>query len=122
MLLGWRTDRRASDLDGVPRMNTNSRLNMTHHDNPQGTTPGTTPTELPAWPGEGLVLAPGGGGDGLEVLLGGREQLVALALSFGGQQGIAAHDEPLAREILAGDLGQVPVVEERGRHGACTQK
>ena len=59
-----------------------------------------------------LVLAPGRGGDGGQLLLGGGQQLAALALPFGGQQRIAAHDEPLAGELVAGDLGQVALVRQ----------
>ena len=69
-----------------------------------------------------LALAPGRRRDGRQVLLGGRQQLLPLALPFGGQQRIAAHDQPLAGELLAADLGQVPLVEQRRRHRAGSQQ
>ena len=44
--------------------------------------------------------------------LGGGQQLAALARAFGGDGGVAADDEPLAREPLGADLGQVGLVKE----------
>ena len=67
---------------------------------------------MAAAPRSGLFSRRVAARDGREVLLGGRQQLVALAPPFGGQQRIAAHDEPLAGELVAGDLGQVPLVEQ----------
>ena len=48
-----------------------------------------------------------------ELLLGGGQQLLALARPLVGQQRIAADDEPLARIIGRGDLRHVAVVEQR---------
>ena len=50
------------------------------------------------------------------------QQLLPLALPLGGQQGIAAHDQPFAGKLLAGDLGEVPLVEQRRRHRAGGQQ
>ena len=52
------------------------------------------------------------GDDGGEQLLGGGQQVLALAGPVGGQHRVAAGDQPLAGEVRAGDLGQVLLVEE----------
>ena len=41
---------RRTDADVPESRRPNARFTMTDHDNPQGTTPGTTPAEPPAWP------------------------------------------------------------------------
>ena len=51
--------------------------------------------------------------DALELGLGRREQLLALARALGGDGGVAADDEALAGELGGADLGQVGLVEER---------
>ena len=45
-------------------------------------------------------------------MLGGGEQVVAFAGAFGGQQWVAAGDQPLAGEVGVGDLGKVLGVEQ----------
>ena len=69
-------------------------------------------------PAQGAVLAAGRRRDGGQVLLGGGQQFLPLAAPPGGEQGVAAHDEPFAGEIVAGDFGQVPLVEQGRLHGA----
>jgi hypothetical protein len=54
----------------------------------------------------------------LEVLLGRIEQFVALAPAFLGQGGVLAHDEALAREVRAFNLGEIAIVEQRQLQGA----
>ena len=39
------------------------------------------------------------------------QQLLPLAVPLGGEQRIAADDEPFAGELVAGHLGEVPLVE-----------
>ena len=51
--------------------------------------------------------------DARQIALGGDEQLLALAGALARELGIAADDEPLARVIGSGDLGEVALVEER---------
>lgn len=50
--------------------------------------------------------------DLLELSPGRNQQLRAPPLALGGNRGVAAADEPLARERLGADLGQVSLVEE----------
>src|SRR6266568_8915688 len=45
-------------------------------------------------------------------LLGGGQQVLALAGPLGGQQRVAAGDQPLAQVVRAGDLGQVLLIEQ----------
>ena len=52
------------------------------------------------------------GRDALQLLLGGRQQLLALAPPLLGQQRVVAGDEPLAGIVGRGDLGQVLLVEQ----------
>ena len=52
------------------------------------------------------------GEDGGQQLLGGGQQVVAGAGPVGGQDRVAAGDQPLAGEVLGGDLGQVLLVEQ----------
>ena len=62
------------------------------------------------------VLEPPGrdlGGDLAQVGLGGGQQVLALAGALGGQDRVAAGDQPLAGVVRAGDLGQVLLVEQR---------
>ena len=71
------------------------------------------------------VLALRGPDDQVELGLRGRQQRLALAGPLGGQQRVAADDEPLARvEFRRRDLRQVPLVEgptaaSRLRRPAC---
>ena len=51
--------------------------------------------------------------DAAQVPLGRGHEFVALALALGRQERIAAHDQPLARIVGRGDLGQVAIVEQR---------
>jgi hypothetical protein len=50
--------------------------------------------------------------NGGQQLLGGGEQLAAGAGTVGGQDRVAAGDQPLAGVVRAGDLGEVLLVEE----------
>ena len=54
-----------------------------------------------------------GRGDLGQIGLGGCEQLSALARAFLGQQRVAAHHQALAGEVLAGELEQVALIEQR---------
>ena len=47
-----------------------------------------------------------------EQLLGGGQQVFALAGPVGGQHRVAAGDQPLAGEVVGGDLGEVLLVEQ----------
>ncbi len=61
------------------------------------------------------TLEPSGGhpgGDGGEQFLGGGEQVFALAGPLGGQHRVAAGDQPLAGEVIGGDLGEILLIEE----------
>ena len=49
---------------------------------------------------------------GASSFLGGGEQVLALAGPVGGQHGVAAGDQPLAGEVIGGDLGEVLLVEQ----------
>ena len=64
------------------------------------------------------LRALGGRGDLGQIGLGGGEQLAALACALLGQQRVAAHHQPLAGEVLAGQLDEVALIEERGLEGA----
>src|SRR5437899_2415327 len=48
-----------------------------------------------------------------ERTLGGLEQVLTLASPLGRDQGVAADDQPLAQVVVAVDLGQVVLVEQR---------
>ena len=52
------------------------------------------------------------GDEGGEELLGGGQQVLALAGAVGGQDRVAAGDEPLAGEVRRGDLGEILLIEE----------
>ncbi len=52
-------------------------------------------------------------GDLLKAALGRGQKLLALARPVGGHERVAAHDQPLARILLGGDLGQVVLIEQR---------
>ena len=54
---------------------------------------------------ERLALAPHGGGNGGEIAFRGAQQVLALAGALGGERGVAAQDEALAREVGRGDDG-----------------
>ncbi len=60
------------------------------------------------------------GGEGGEQLLGGGQQVGALAGALGGQHRVAAGDQPLAGEVRGGDLGPGPAHQAgttaAGRH------
>ena len=58
------------------------------------------------------------GDEGGEQLLGGGEQFLAGAGAVGGQDRVAAGDQPLAGEVRRGDLGEVLLVEEAELEGA----
>jgi hypothetical protein len=62
--------------------------------------------------GAGEPAGRSAGGDRGEQLLGGRQEGLALAGALAGQGRVAAGDQPLAGEVLAGDLGEVLLVEE----------
>jgi hypothetical protein len=51
--------------------------------------------------------------DGIEILFGGFEQCIALSRAFLRQEGIAAQDKALARILLAGELDEPVLVEQR---------
>ncbi len=52
-------------------------------------------------------------GDLRKAALGRGQQLLALARPVGGDERVAAHDQPLARIVLSGDLGQVVLIKQR---------
>jgi len=56
---------------------------------------GPAPPSRPAWTGD----------DGDQQLLGGGEQVLALAGAVGGQDRVAAGDQPLTGVVRGGDLG-----------------
>ena len=62
--------------------------------------------------GAGQGAATDAGHDLVEQCLGGVEQGAAFAGAFGGQQRVAAGDQPLAGVVGVGDLGQVLLVEQ----------
>jgi hypothetical protein len=49
--------------------------------------------------------------DRCELGLGGGKQRLALARALGGDERVAADDQPLAGELIGGDLGQVDLVK-----------
>jgi hypothetical protein len=53
------------------------------------------------------------GRDSFEFLLGREQEVLALARPFLGQQGIAAHHQPLARVLGMSDLGEVGLIKQR---------
>ena len=59
-----------------------------------------------------------GRGDLGQIGLGGRQQLQPLARTLLGQQRVAAHHQPLVGEVLARELQQVALVEQRGLEGS----
>ena len=59
-----------------------------------------------------MPAGPDPGEDGGEQLLGGGQQVLPLAGPVGGQGRVAAGDQPLAGEVIGGDLGQVLLVEQ----------
>ena len=65
---------------------------------------------------EGPLGPPGGLSDGFEELFGGGEEFEPLAVALGGEPRIAADDEPFAGEVVAGDFGEVALVEQGGVH------
>ena len=73
-------------------------------------------------PRERLPLASDGGLDAGEVALGGGQQILALAGALGGELGVAADDQPLAREVGGGDAGHVALVEQRELQGAAVEQ
>ena len=64
------------------------------------------------------AACPDPGEEGGEQLLGGGEQVLAGAGPVGGQDRVAAGDEPLAGELGRGDLGEVLLVEQGQLEGA----
>jgi len=82
--------------------------------------------------GRGAAQRPAchGGGDAREVGLGGDQQRLALARPLRGEDRVATDHQALAREVGAGDLDEVALVEERelqralqheAPDGRCTQ-
>jgi len=69
------------------------------------------PTSTPIGPAPAGGL-PGPGDEGGEQLLGGGEEFGAGAGPVGGQDRVAAGDQPLAGEVRRGDLGQVLLIEQ----------
>ena len=55
-----------------------------------------------------------GRGDPGQIGLGGGQQFQPLARTLLGQQRIAAHHQPLVGEVLARELQQIALVEQRG--------
>ena len=53
------------------------------------------------------------GGNARQITLGGCQQVLALAGAFAGQIGIAANNQPFARIIGGGDLGEIALIEQR---------
>ena len=77
---------------------------------------GRSPRRRPgrSYPGRATAAfgAPDAGLNVAQLLLGGGEQLAAFARAFVGEQRIAADDEPLARIVGRGDLGEIALVEQ----------
>jgi hypothetical protein len=69
-----------------------------------------------------IPLAPDRGFDAREVLLGRRQQFVALAGAFGGEVGVAADDQPFAGKVGRGDAGHVALVEQGELQGAAVHQ
>ena len=69
------------------------------------------PTSIPIGPAR-VRPGPDPGDDRGEEFLGGGQQLVAGAGAVGGQDGVAAGDQPFAGEVIGGDLGQVLLVKQ----------
>ena len=65
---------------------------------------------------QGPALAACGHGDLLKLPLSGSEQLLTHAVPLVGTKRVPADDQPLAGELIAGDIGEVALVEERGLH------
>ena len=63
-------------------------------------------------PGAGQPAGLDPGDDRGEQLLGGGQQVLARAGAVGGQDRVAAGDQPLAGVVRAGDLGQVLLIEQ----------
>jgi hypothetical protein len=57
--------------------------------------------------------APDAFGDRLKLCLGRGQQRLALARALGGDERVAADDQPLAGELVGLDLGQVDLVKQR---------
>ena len=72
----------------------------------------TLPTSTPISPGALQAAGPDPGDEGGEQLLGGGEEFLAGAGPVGGQDRVAAGDQPLAGEVRRGDLGEVLLIEE----------
>ena len=66
----------------------------------------------PDGPGAGKPAGGHAGDDGGEQFLGGGEQVFAVAGAVGGQDRVAAGDQPLAGEVIGGDLGEILLIEE----------
>ena len=62
--------------------------------------------------GAGEAARGDGGQDRCQELFGGGEQFAAFAGAFGGQEWVAAADEPLAGVVGVGDLGEVLIIEQ----------
>ena len=74
--------------------------------------PMTSPAFVPISAAPAQPAGGDAGGDRGEQLLGGREQVLALAGALVGQDRVAAGDQPFAGEVVAGDLGEVLLVEQ----------
>ena len=77
----------------------------------------TLPTSTPI-SGAAQAACPDPGDDRGQQLLGSGEQFLAGAGAVGGQDRVAAGDQPLAGEVIGGDLGQVLLVEEAELEGS----
>ena len=63
-------------------------------------------------PGAGELAGADPREEGGEEFLGGGQQVLALAGAVGGQDRVAAGDQPLAGEVIGGDLREVLLIEE----------
>ena len=75
------------------------------------------PASTPIVPAPVSRPALGAGDDGFQQLFGGGQQVFPLAGPVGGQDRVAAGDQPLAGVVVGGDLGEVLLVEQAELEG-----
>ena len=81
----------------------------------------TSPDLLADLGGSGEPAGGDAGDERGEELFGGGEEVLALAGALVGEGGVAAGDKALAGEVVAGDLGEVLLVEA-GTAGAARRR
>jgi len=69
-------------------------------------------------PAQRVALTRHGCGNRRQLGLGRRQQLGPLAGALFGQQGVAAHDQALARKVFAVQFQQIALIKQRGLEGA----